>query len=154
MKLSALICHDAILPEMAASSRDEVIRELVAALVNAGRIPAAHEATLVKAAIDREKQASTGFGKGVAVPHAKHQLVPDMVGAIGISKSGVDFNALDGQPVYSVVLLLSPANKSQQHLDAMQTIFKTLQQDLFRKFLRQVKGHEGVVELLAEADQK
>jgi mannitol/fructose-specific phosphotransferase system IIA component (Ntr-type) len=106
-----------------------------------------------KAVILRENQGSTGFGKGVAVPHVKHPKVKQMSGTIGRSATGVDFAALDHQPVYSVVLLLSPENQPQQHLQAMNVIFTNLQKDTFRKFLRQSTTKEAIADLLDEADQ-
>ena len=108
---------------------------------------------VVAALIKRERNGSTGFGKGVAVPHVKHAKVRKMAGTIGRSVNGVDFAALDHQPVYSVVLLLSPENQPQQHLQAMNIIFSNLQRDMFRRFLRQSTTREGIVELLDEADQ-
>jgi mannitol/fructose-specific phosphotransferase system IIA component (Ntr-type) len=89
----------------------------------------------------------------VAVPHVKHPKVKKMVGTVGRSAGGVDFAALDHQPVYSVVLLLSPENQPQQHLQAMNIVFSNLQKDMFRRFLRQADTREGIVDLLDEADQ-
>jgi len=106
----------------------------------------------VAALIKREQNGSTGFGKGVAVPHVKHAKVRQMVGAIGRSPEGVDFAALDHQPVYSIFLLLSPDNQPQQHLQAMNIIFSNLQRDIFRRFLRQSDSPDKVWELLEEAD--
>jgi nitrogen PTS system EIIA component len=83
----------------------------------------------------------------------KHAKVNKMVGTIGRSVSGVDFAALDHQPVYSVVLLLSPENQPQQHLQAMNIVFSNLQKDMFRRFLRQSATREAITELLDEADQ-
>jgi mannitol/fructose-specific phosphotransferase system IIA component (Ntr-type) len=102
--------------------------------------------------IDREKHGSTGFGKGVAVPHVKHEKIKKMVATIGVSQAGVDFNALDKAPVYSVVLLLSPKDRPDEHLQAMENIFSNLQKDMFRRFLRQSTTQEQIVELLQEAD--
>jgi mannitol/fructose-specific phosphotransferase system IIA component (Ntr-type) len=76
-----------------------------------------------------------------------------MVGTIGRSEAGIDFAALDHQPVYSIVLLLSPDNQPQQHLQAMNIIFSNLQRDMFRRFLRQSDNQQKIVELLDEADQ-
>jgi nitrogen PTS system EIIA component len=92
---------------------------------------------VVAALIKREQNGSTGFGKGVAVPHVKHAKVRQMAGTIGRSATGIDFAALDHQPVYSVFVLLSPENEAQQHLQAMNIIFSNLQKDIFRRFLRQ-----------------
>jgi len=108
---------------------------------------------VVAALIKREQNGSTGFGKGVAVPHVKHAKIKQMAGTIGRSASGIDFSALDHQPVYSIVLLLSPENQPQQHLQAMNTVFTNLQKDLFRRFLRQSATKQAIIELLDEADQ-
>src|SRR5213078_3173614 len=113
------------------------IRELVTSLSGAGALPAESVDEVVAALIKREQNGSTGFGKGVAVPHVKHGKVRRMSGTIGRSANGIDFAALDHQPVYSVVLLLSPDNQPQQHLQAMNIIFSNLQKDMFRRFLRQ-----------------
>ena len=153
MKLKEFIVTDAIVPELAASDRDGVIRELVHSLSAAGALSDAAVDEVVAALIKREQNGSTGFGKGVAVPHVKHPKVKKMAGTIGRSESGIDFAALDHQPVYSVVILLSPENQPQQHLQAMNIIFSNLQKDMFRRFLKQADTREAIVELLDEADQ-
>jgi len=153
MKLSDFVVRDAIVPELAASDRDGAIRELVASLAAAGAVPETAVEDLVAALIKREQNGSTGFGKGVAVPHVKHAHVKKMVGTVGRSATGLDFAALDHQPVYSIVLLLSPENQPQQHLQAMNIVFSNLQKDMFRRFLRQSNTRESIVELLDEADQ-
>jgi mannitol/fructose-specific phosphotransferase system IIA component (Ntr-type) len=153
MKLRDFIVSDAVVAELSASDRDGVIRELVTSLAAAGAMPREAVDEVVAALVKREMNGSTGFGKGVAVPHVKHPKVQKMAGTIGRSVNGVDFAALDHQPVYSVVLLRSPENQPQQHLQAMNIIFSNLQRDMFRRFLRQSTTREGIVELLDEADQ-
>lgn len=152
MKLRDFIVTDAIIPELESRERDRVIRELVQSLADHGAIPPETVEELVAAVLKREQNGSTGFGKGVAVPHVKHAKVKKMVGTVGRSVSGVDFAALDHQPVYTIVLLLSPDNQPQQHLQAMEIIFRNLQKDMFRRFLRQANTREKIVELLDEAD--
>jgi mannitol/fructose-specific phosphotransferase system IIA component (Ntr-type) len=153
MKLSEFIITEAIVPELAATERDEAIRELVASLARAGALPVEAVDEVVTALIKREQNGSTGFGKGVAVPHVKHAKVKKMSGTIGRSAGGIDFAALDHQPVYSIVLLLSPENQPQQHLQAMNIVFSNLQKDMFRRFLRQSNTKDAIIELLDEADQ-
>jgi nitrogen PTS system EIIA component len=109
---------------------------------------------VVGSLIKREQNGSTGFGKGVAVPHVKHPKVGRMAGTVGRSTNGIDFAALDHQPVYSVVLLLSPENQPQQHLQAMNIVFSNLQKDMFRRFLRQSATREAIIDLLDEADPR
>lgn len=153
MKLRDFIVAGAITPELLGTDRDGAIRELVTALAGAGALP--HEAIddIVAAVIKREQNGSTGFGKGVAVPHVKHAKVKTIAGTIGRSASGIDFAALDHQPVYTIFLLLSPENQPQQHLQAMNIVFSNLQKDMFRRFLRQASTRQAVVDLLDEADQ-
>jgi mannitol/fructose-specific phosphotransferase system IIA component (Ntr-type) len=76
-----------------------------------------------------------------------------MAGTVGRSVAGIDFAALDHQPVYSIVLLLSPENQPQQHLQAMNIVFSNLQKDMFRRFLRQSATQQAISDLLDEADQ-
>ena len=153
MKLREFIISEAIVANVKATDRDGAIRELVTSLSTAGALPADAVDEVVAALIKREQNGSTGFGKGVAVPHAKHPKVKQMAGTVGRSEAGIDFAALDHQPVYSIVLLLSPENQPQQHLQAMNIVFSNLQKDMFRKFLRQSTTREAIVDLFDEADQ-
>src|SRR5882672_4147016 len=153
MKLNEFIVSEAIIADLKAADRDSALRELVTALAGAGALPADAVDEVVGSLIKREQNGSTGFGKGVAVPHVKHPKVSKMSGTVGRSVNGIDFAALDHQPVYSVVLLLSPENQPQQHLQAMNTVFTNLQKDLFRRFLRQSATRQGISDLLDEADQ-
>lgn len=153
MKLSEFIVNDAIVPSLTATDRDGVLREMVTSLAEAGALPKTAVDEVVAALIKRERDGSTGFGKGVAVPHAKHPKIKKMAGTIGRSEHGIDFAALDHQPVYSIVLLLSPDNQPSQHIQAMNIIFSNLQKDMFRRFLRQSATREAILELLQEADQ-
>ena len=150
MTFAEIVHHEAVILQLQATDRDGVIRELVTALAAAGAIDAVSAEVLGKAAIDREKKGSTGFGKGVAVPHVKHKSVSRPVAALGNSPAGVDFKSLDSQPVYSVVLLLSP-DSADQHLAAMNVIWPKLNNDRFRRFLRQAKSRQEIIDLLHEA---
>src|SRR5215212_11915855 len=123
MKFSEFVVRDAIVAELGAQDRDGVLRELVGALARAGALADVSVDEVVEALIKREKNGSTGFGKGVAVPHVKHPKIKKMAATFGRSVGGIDFAALDHQPVYSVVLLLSPENQPQQHLQAMNIVF-------------------------------
>jgi mannitol/fructose-specific phosphotransferase system IIA component (Ntr-type) len=153
MKLRDFIVTESIIAELKATDRDGAIRELVSSLASSGAIPTDAADEIVAALIKREQNGSTGFGKGVAVPHTKHPKITRMSATVGRSANGIDFSALDHQPVYSIVLLLSPENQPQQHLQAMNTVFTNLQKDLFRRFLRQSATREAIVDLLDEADQ-
>ena len=153
MKFVDFVCFEAMIAELKARDRNGVITELVSALDKAGRLGKDNREEIIKAIIKREKEASTGMGKGIAVPHVKHQAVKDVVASIGLSSTGIDFSALDKQPVYSVILLVSPADDPDKHLQAMENVFKHLQNEKFRKFLRQSRSPQQIEELLREADE-
>ncbi|MEX0655412.1 MAG: PTS sugar transporter subunit IIA [Phycisphaeraceae bacterium] len=152
MKWHDFLVSDAIIADLKSTERDDAIIEMVDALIAGGAAPADLRDELIKQIIDREKHGSTGFGKGVAVPHVKHDRITKMAAGIGVSQQGVDFNALDKAPVYSIVLLLSPKNKPDEHLQAMENIFSNLQKDTFRRFLRQSGSREEIEDLIQEAD--
>lgn len=154
MKLLDIVIRNAILPDLSSAQRDDAITEIIDALVKAGSLSPDLRDEFIKAIIKREKRGSTGFGHGVAVPHVKHSAIRKMAVAVGISRTGIEFNALDKQPVHSVFLLLSPEDKPEDHLDAMEAIFGNLSQETFRRFLRQADSVEDVLTLLEEADAK
>jgi len=153
MKFADFVCFEATIPELQAKDRNGAIVELVTSLDKAGKLKRGSREDVIKAVIEREKEASTGMGKGVAVPHVKHPAVKDVVAAIGLSSAGIDFSALDKQLVYSVVLLISPADNPDRHLQAMESIFRRLQQEKFRKFLRQSRSSEQIEDLFREVDE-
>lgn len=152
MKLGDFFSKEAVVAELKATDRNGVIRELVASLEGVGALEADQTEAVARAVIQRENQGSTGFGKGVAVPHAKHGGVKRMVATIGRTGAGIDFAALDRAPVFIVVLLLSPPGSPDGHLAAMESIFKHLQRDHFRRFLRQSETAEEITDLIDEAD--
>jgi len=154
MKLSEIVPDGAIVARLKAHDRDAVVAEIVETLSAARIVPADLGKDLVASVLERERRGSTGFGRGVAVPHVKHARIKKMSAAIGLSEQGVEFNALDKQPVYSIFLLLSPADKPEEHLQAMEVIFKNLSQDKFRRFLRQATSAQDVRTLLEDADNQ
>ncbi|MFQ5463526.1 MAG: PTS sugar transporter subunit IIA [Phycisphaerae bacterium] len=153
MKLADLMHAKSVVPELQSTDRNGVIRELVQALVDQGALEAEHMETVAKSAIARENQGSTGFGKGVAVPHVKHECIKKITATVGRSSQGVDFASLDRAPVYTVFLLLSPADKPEDHLAAMEKVFRYLQRESFRRFLRQADTQESIMDLIREADE-
>jgi PTS system nitrogen regulatory IIA component len=153
MKLSEFVCIEATITELQASDRDGAIMELVLALGETGRFNKGKSREITSEVIKRENEASTGLGKGVAIPHVKHKAVKEVIAAVGLSSKGINFFALDKQPVYSIILLISSVNDPDKHLQAMENIFRHLQQEKFRKFLRQCRSAEQVEDLINEADE-
>lgn len=152
VKLTDIVSPDSVVVPLQGADRDAAVAELVDALIKGSGTPAGLRDELISRVIEREKRGSTGFGRGVAVPHVKHKAVTKMAAAVGVSTRGIDFNSLDRQPVYSVMLLLSPEDRPEEHLQAMEVIFKNLSKDTFRRFLRQARTPDEVRTLLEEAD--
>ena len=152
MQLTKLVEDGAVVASLNASERGPVIRELLEGLAASGRIDDSAVDPLHNAVMKRERKGSTGFGHGVAVPHAKTDKVSQICIAVGLSTDGVEFNALDRQPVYAFFLLLSPQGEPELHLDAMETVFGRLSDEGFRRFLRQSDNIEDVMTLISESD--
>jgi mannitol/fructose-specific phosphotransferase system IIA component (Ntr-type) len=152
VKLTEIVGEGSIIVPLQGADRDAAVAELVDALIAGSGAPAELRDELISRVLEREKRGSTGFGRGVAVPHVKHKSVTKMAAAVGVSTRGIDFNSLDRQPVFSVMLLLSPEDRPEEHLQAMEVIFKNLSKDTFRRFLRQARTPAEVRTLLEEAD--
>ncbi|MBK8914234.1 MAG: PTS sugar transporter subunit IIA [Phycisphaerales bacterium] len=155
MKLSDLVPAGAIVANLRSSDRNGVIRELVAVLAAKGVIAESEVEPVSRSIVTRERtRGTTGFGRGVAAPHTKLDGLKRVAVAVGRSAGGVDFSALDGEPVFGVFLVLSPLEQPEHHLRAMDVIFRVLQQEKFRKFLRQADTDAKIAELLREADEQ
>ena len=154
MKFREFIQSDAIVASLRSTDRDGAIRELVTAMGASGAISPDAVESIVTAMIAREKSGTTGFGRGVAAPHCKLPQISSVAGTVGLSAQGINFNALDGKPVYAIFMLLSPQGQDQQHLQAMEVIFRSLKEDTFRKLLRQADNRQKLVDLLDEADAR
>lgn len=152
MKFSDFICFDAVIPQLEASDRDSAIAELANSLDKTGNLGKAKCDEIIASIVQRENEASTGIGKGVAVPHVKHADIEKVVAVVGLSRDGIDFSSLDKQPAYTVILLVSPASEPDKHLQAMEKIFRNLQKEDFRKFLRQATSVDEIKEAISDHD--
>jgi fructose PTS system EIIBC or EIIC component len=152
MRLSDLIVADAIVPHISADTRDGAITELIAALDSVGAIPAGGSADIAAAILAREAQATTGIGHGIAFPHARIKSVKKAVAVLGLRPEGIDFKSLDGAPVDMVLLLLSSSEDADEHLEAMETIFRHVHRQAFRDELKACKTKEEIADLVQTAD--
>lgn len=153
MKLADFVIEDAVIPDLKATTKEEVIREMVGALRASGHIAAEHEQNIVAAIMKREELGSTGIGRGVAVPHTKHPSVESLIATVALSREGLEFASLDGEDVFILFLLISPPDRPGDHLRGLETITRHLKSDDFCRFLRQSTTREQIVELLKEADE-
>lgn len=152
MKFSDFVATEAIRSHVDADTKEGVIREMARALVDAGKIAASDEESIVKAIMKREDLGSTGIGRGVAVPHTKHPSVNRLVGTVAVSPQGINFDSLDGEPVHLFFLLVSPPDRPGDHLRALENISRQLRDDAFCRLLKAAKTPEDIQHLLEEAD--
>jgi PTS system nitrogen regulatory IIA component len=153
MKLSDFVVRDAIVVDLKATGKEQTIREIVGSLHAAGHLKESDLEGVIRAILGREELGSTGIGQGVAVPHTRHPTVSRLVGTVALSRGGVDFAALDGEPVNIFFLLISPPNQPGDHLRALENISRHLKDERFVSFLRQAKSREQVLDVLDDADQ-
>jgi mannitol/fructose-specific phosphotransferase system IIA component (Ntr-type) len=154
MRLMHFIKPDAVVYDLKATTAREAIDEMVGALVKVKAVSASDRRKVVDAIMKREKKGTTGFGNGVAIPHAKQEGVAGVVGTVARSAAGVAFAALDGQPVRLFFLLLSNPEKPEDHLKAMEHVFRSIKNDNLRRFMCQATTQKELVDLLREADEE
>ncbi|HVM90795.1 MAG TPA: PTS sugar transporter subunit IIA [Verrucomicrobiae bacterium] len=151
LKVLDFLSPTAISVELAATSKRAALDELVGLLAKDGKIKDA-KAT-VEVLMEREKLGSTGIGQGIAIPHAKTDQAQDVVAAFGLSRRGVQFDALDGEPVYIFFLLIAPPTAAGLHLKALARISRLLKDKFFRQSLRDIKDPAEVLKTIREEDR-
>jgi len=151
MRMSDFVVKESISADLAASTKEGVIREMVENLRQAGYFKGAESEDVIKEILRRELLGSTGIGRGVAIPHTKHNSVERLIGTVAISKQGVAFDSVDGEPVYVLVLLVSPQDRPGDHLRALENVARSMREDGFVRSLRQATTREQIWSLLDEA---
>jgi len=154
MKILDFLSKKAITADLKSTKKDEVIKELVNLLINAGEIEKKSRPKLIELLTAREELGSTAIGQGVAIPHAKVDCVKNLVAAFGVSHKGVDFDSLDGEPAYIFFLLAAPVDSAGPHLKALARISRLLKDKFFRESLRQAKDIESIIRIIIQEDDK
>ena len=102
----------------------------------------------------REALGSTAIGQGIAIPHGKCEFVSKLVAALGITKKGIDFDSLDGEPAYVFFLLIAPIDSAGPHLKALARISRLLKEKYFRENLKSIKDEKTILEIIAQEDSR
>ena|SRR5882724_3462392 len=152
MRMSDFVVRESISAAMTAVTKEAAIRELVENLRAAGYFATGEPDEIIKAIHKRELLGSTGIGRGVAIPHTKHASVDRLIGTVGISRGGVVFESLDGEPVHVFVMLISPQERPGDHLRALENVSRCLRDDNFVRSLRQATTPQQVWDLLGRHD--
>lgn len=152
MKIVDFLNEKAISANIKATNKDGIIRELVDILSKAEGIRNKEE--LYKVLVNREALGSTGIGQGVGIPHGKTNVVKKLVAAFGICHQGVNFDALDGEPVYIFFLLVAPEDSAGPHLKGLARISRLLKDKYFRETLKSLTDEKSIFKLIREEDAK
>src|SRR2546425_11307531 len=154
MDLGDILGVENILPDMKAVNRWESIDELINNLVSTGKIKPEHHDAIAAVVKKRESSMSTGIGFGIGIPHASTDLIYEVVGALGRSRKGVNFDALDNQPVNLVMLFLVPQGQFQKHLHTLANIAKLLHKSEFRQALEQAPDASAMLQIIRDQGKK
>ena len=154
MDLGDILGREQILPDLQATNRWEAIDELITNLVTTGKIKPEHQEAITAVVKKRESSMSTGIGFGIGIPHASTDLINEVVGALGRSRKGVNFDALDNQPVSLVMLFLVPLGQFQKHLHTLANIAKLLHKAEFRQALEQAPDADAMLRIVRNQGQK
>ncbi len=154
MKISDILRKDAISTELKSETKQDVIAEMVAMLVDAGIIEKKFKNKIVEGLMAREALGSTAIGQGIAIPHTKSDAVADLISALAISKRGVNFDSLDGEPAYIFFLLIAPTDSAGPHLKALARVSRLLKDKFFRDSLKNTKTAKDVMDLLSQEDAR
>ena len=154
MKLLDFLHPKAVSANLKAVDKEGAIRELADLLLKAGAIQDENKEPLVKILLNREALGSTGIGQNIGIPHGKTNCVKKLVGAFGVSKRGINFDSLDGEPVYLFFLLVAPEDSAGPHLKALARISRILKDQHFRQILRDSKDEKEILRIFKEEDEK
>ena len=154
MDLGDILSREQIIPDLRATNRWEAIDELINNLVATGKITAQNQEAIAAVVKKRESSMSTGIGFGIGIPHASTDLITEVVGALGRSTKGVNFDSLDNQPVNLVMLFLVPQGQFQKHLHTLANIAKLLHKAEFRLALEQAPNADAMLQIVRSQGQK
>lgn len=152
MKITEFLNKKAIKLDLESIEKEDVLKELVDVLADVQDI--GDKKNIVKALVERESLGSTGIGQGIAIPHGKTDRVSGIVSVLGVSRKGVNFEALDGELVYIFFLLVAPKENAGPHLKALAQISRLLRDSFFCELIRRCKTAEEVYELIQKEEEK
>ncbi len=150
MNISDILKKESIVPDLVSTTKHGIIQELSRALAAAANAPAQDIAAVL---MERETLGSTGIGGGIAIPHGKLTAVTEVILGFGRSRSGVEYDSLDGRPVHIFFLLLTPENSSGSHLKVLAQISKLLKMEHFKQGLKTADTLDDIYDIILEQDE-
>ena len=152
MKLIDILQESSIVSDLQAKTKMEVLEALATAVVKSH--PGIEKQEILNVLLEREKLGSTGIGDGIAIPHGKLASLTDIISGFGLSKSGIEFDSLDGKPAHLFFLLVAPENSVGTHLKMLARISRMLKNSSFRNKLMSATSQKEMYRIISEEDAK
>jgi len=152
MVLTQILQPTCVKVPLSGTDKDAVITELVDTLAGNGLLE--NRDTVLEAVFTRERTRSTGIGSGIAIPHGKCSAVKELVMALGISGAPLEFESVDGKPVSIVILLVSPADQTGPHIQALARISRLMLDEEFKAALEKAPSSQAAYELLSNRENQ
>lgn len=150
-KMLGFLAEDAIVLDMESTTKDGAIRELIQRVVKSGAVAASDEEELLKRVLEREARGSTGLGEGIAIPHVKDcPTVRGLTGAFGRSEAGIPFDAIDGNPVHLIFLILGGTGTADEHVGILRKLAALRQNEHFIRFLNDAKDADAAADIIRD----
>jgi mannitol/fructose-specific phosphotransferase system IIA component (Ntr-type) len=151
MKLLGFLNENAIELNLAATSKEEAIKELIQLAVDKGGMSSKNQDAVFKAVMEREARGSTGLGEGIAIPHVKDcSHLEGLTGAFGRSEEGIPFDAIDGNPVHLVFLILGGEGTATDHIEILKKLAAARMNEHFPRFLRDAEDVKAAADIIRE----
>lgn len=154
MRIMDFLKRRAVTVDLKSTDKEEAVKELADLIIKTGEVKSRDKESLVKTLLDRELLGSTGIGQGIGIPHGKSPKIKNLIGAVAISKKGVNFDSLDGELVYIFFLLLAPQESAGPHLKALARISRLLKDKYFQDMLKSARTEKELINFIVKEDQK
>ena len=151
MKILDVLQKEAILDDLKSQTKKGILEELVVPLA---QTTGKDHKDLVWVLMDRERLGSTGIGGGIGIPHGKIKDLEALVLGFGLSRKGVDFEAIDGKPTHIFFILITPENSTGLHLKLLARISRILKNDQFKERLQNAADRDEIFEIIKEEDEE
>ena len=150
MHLKELLHEDLIIVDLKPQNKWKTIEDLVDVLIKTQEVDSQDKNELLEALYERERKMTTGIEHGIAIPHAASDVVKQLTAAFGICKSGLDFQAIDGQPTYLIVLLVYPQRALHEHIRILASIANLLNDEAIRTKLKACKSSKEALQIIQQ----
>jgi PTS system nitrogen regulatory IIA component len=151
MKILDVLKRETIVPDLKAQTKKGILEELVVPVAD---IAGVNQEELVRVLMERERLGSTGIGGGIGIPHGKLKDLESLVLGFGLSRKGVDFESIDGQPTHIFFILMTPENSTGLHLKLLARISRILKNDPFKERLMDAIDGDEIYNIIKEEDEE